>query len=85
MIRKSYHDWNHTSEFILEFPNLSWNHLDASERDSNIHSRMKDVERISVPVRKTLAQISLGSNNPPTEGRFRIFMFLSETYHRLHH
>lgn len=57
MIRKSYHDLDHKSEFVLEFPNLSWNYLDMSKRDSNIHNRMKDLERISLPVRKTSARI----------------------------
>lgn len=63
MIRKSYHDWDHMSEFVLEFPDLSWDRLDASERDGNIHNRMKDVERISLPVRKPSGRISFGSND----------------------
>lgn len=81
-MRKSCHDWNHVSEFVLEFPNLSWNRFG----DGDSHGRMKDGERISLPVRKTSTRILLGSNDPPpAEGRFRIFMFLSETCLRRHH
>lgn len=37
----------------LEFPNVSWNHLDTRDRDNNLRNKMKVVERVSFPVQKT--------------------------------